>query len=91
MSTTEVVYVTAERCHFCDRGRAVLAERASRHPLLVRVVALTSDEGRALAARWRVPYPPIVLVQGKLAGYGRLSSKALERAVVSAAEIEVTA
>jgi thiol-disulfide isomerase/thioredoxin len=91
MSTIDVVYVTAERCHFCDRGRTVLAELAQRYPLRIREVALTSEEGRELAARWRVPYPPIVLIGGRLTGYGRLSAKALERTVVSAAVAGVTA
>lgn len=79
MNTIDVVYVTAARCHFCERGRSVLADIAGRYPLQVREVALTSEEGRVIAARWRAPYPPIVLVDGHLAGYGRLSARALER------------
>lgn len=79
MSTIDIVYVTAERCHFCQRGRRVLDELAARHPLRIREVALTSTEGRSLAARWRVPYPPILLADGDLAGYGRLSARSLER------------
>jgi hypothetical protein len=79
MTEFEVLFVTAERCHLCERGRAVLRETGSRYPLRVREVALTSPEGRAAAARWRVPYPPILVVDGDLAGYGRLSAKALDR------------
>jgi thiol-disulfide isomerase/thioredoxin len=79
MSTIDVVYVTAPRCHFCERGRTVLAELADRYPLRVREVALTSEEGRAVAARWRVPYPPILLVDGHVAGYGRLCARAVDR------------
>lgn len=79
MTTIDIVYVTAERCHFCERGRTVLAELAARYPLRVREVALTSQEGREIAARWRVPYPPVLLVDGHLAGYGRLCARALDR------------
>jgi thiol-disulfide isomerase/thioredoxin len=81
MTTIDVTYVSAEHCHFCERGRAVLAGLADRYPMRVREVALTSEEGRQIAARWRVPYPPVLLVDGRLAGYGRLSARALERAL----------
>lgn len=77
--TVELVYVTAPGCHFCERGRTVLTELRGRHPITVREVSLTSPEGRAAAARWRVPYPPIVVVDGELAGYGRLSFRSLDR------------
>ena len=74
-----ITYVTAPRCGFCDRGRDVLAALARDLPLEIREVALDSPEGRALATRWRVPYPPLLLVEGELAGYGRLSAKRLRR------------
>lgn len=83
MSDIDVVYITAERCHFCERGRDLLAELAARYPLRIREVALTSPEGRAAAARWRVPYPPIVLVEGDLACFGRLSTRALQQHLAS--------
>jgi hypothetical protein len=79
MNTIDVVFVTAPRCHYCERGRAVLADLAGRYPLRIREVALTSEEGRGIAARWRVPYPPLLLIDGNLAGYGRLSASALDR------------
>lgn len=79
MTAIDVVYVTAKNCHFCERGHTLLAELADRYPLHVREVSLTSAEGRAIAARWRVPYPPIVIVDGDLAGYGRLSVRRLDR------------
>jgi hypothetical protein len=85
MTEIDIVYVTAERCHFCERGRAVLSELASRYPLRIREVGLTSTEGRAAAARWRVPFPPIVLIDGDLAGSGRLSARSLDRLLAARA------
>lgn len=79
MNPLDVVYVTAQRCHFCERGRVILAELATRYPLRVREVDLGAAEGRTAAERWMVPYPPIVIVDGELAGYGRLSARGLER------------
>ena len=79
MTEFDVVYVTTDRCHFCERGRAVLADLADRYPLRIREVELASPEGLAVASRWQVPYPPVVLVDGELAGYGRLSERSLDR------------
>ncbi|HEU4542758.1 MAG TPA: hypothetical protein VFR23_16635 [Jiangellaceae bacterium] len=79
MAEFDVVYVTTDRCHFCERGRAVLADLADRYPLRLREVELASPEGFAVASRWQVPYPPVVLVDGELAGYGRLSERSLDR------------
>jgi hypothetical protein len=73
----QVTYVTAPRCHFCERGRAILADLADHLPLAVREVELDSGEGRRIAARCRVPYPPVVLVDGELVGFGRLSVRRL--------------
>lgn len=75
----EVTFITAPRCHFCAHGRQVLDALAARYELRVREVALTSPEGREAAARWRVPYPPLVIVDGELVAYGRVSARALER------------
>lgn len=73
----QVTYVTAERCHFCERGHEVLKQLADRFPMDVRTVDLISDEGRDVAARWQVPFPPVVLVNGVLVAYGRLSPRRL--------------
>jgi thiol-disulfide isomerase/thioredoxin len=73
----QITYVTAPRCHFCERGTTILADLVDRLPMAVREVDLDSDEGRRIAARWRVPYPPIVLVGDELVGFGRLSAKRL--------------
>lgn len=91
MTAIDAVYVTAERCHFCEQGRTVLDELAARHPMRVREVALTSPEGRSLAAHWRVPYPPILILDGDLAGYGRLSARGLERALAARAGVPAAA
>ena len=74
----EVVLVTAPGCHFCDETGRLLDEMAEVTPLAVRTVPLSSEEGRALLVRHRVPFPPILLVEGALFGYGRISRRKLE-------------
>jgi hypothetical protein len=84
-----LTYVTAPRCGFCEHGRGVLADLAAEFPLAIREVTLDSPEGRDAATRWRVPYPPIVLVGGRLAGYGRLSTKRLRRVLTERQRAQV--
>jgi hypothetical protein len=77
----DVTFVTAPRCHFCAHGREVLDALGTRYEMRVREVALTSPEGRAAAERWRVPYPPLVIFDGDLVAYGRVSARKLEKVV----------
>jgi thiol-disulfide isomerase/thioredoxin len=74
----EIVLVTAPGCHFCDETSRLLDEIGEVTRLEVRTVPLSSDEGRGLLARYRVPFPPIMLVEGVFFGYGRISRRRLE-------------
>jgi len=84
----EVVLVTAPGCHFCDETGRLLDEMAEVTPLAVRTVPLSSEEGRALLVRHRVPFPPILLVEGALFGYGRISRRKLEDHLAGLAGID---
>jgi glutaredoxin len=77
----EVVLVTAHRCHFCDDARNLLEDLGGRYPLAVREVELESDEGIAIATRFRVPFPPVLLLNGGYFGHGRISRRKLTRAL----------
>ena len=74
----EVLVVTAPGCHFCDDALRLLDELGEVTPLTVRTVPISSDEGRAFIVRYRVPFPPILIVDGVLFGYGRISHRKLE-------------
>ena len=74
----DVVLVTAPRCHFCEDAKSALAEMARRYPLRIREVDLAEPEGVALIRRFRVPFPPIVTIDGSLFGHGRISRRKLE-------------
>lgn len=73
----DVILVTAPGCHFCDEAGRLLDEMGEVTTLAVRTVPLSSDEGRVLLVRHRVPFPPILLVDGALFGYGRISRRKL--------------
>ena len=74
----DVLVVTAPRCHFCEDAIRLLDEFAEVTPVSVRTVPLASPEGRYLVAKHRVPFPPIVLIDGEYFGHGRISRRKLE-------------
>ena len=74
----DVTLVTASGCHFCEDATRLLEDLGGSVPLGIRVVSLTSEEGRQLAIRHRVPFPPILIVDGVLFGHGRISRRKLE-------------
>jgi hypothetical protein len=84
----EVVLVTAPGCHFCGEAGRLLDVIGEVTPLAVRTVALSSKEGRGLLVRHRVPFPPILLVEGALFGYGRISRRKLEDHLAGLAGID---
>lgn len=79
MRYIEVLLVTAEACHFCDHAKQVLRRLAERYPLAVSEIAWTSEEGRRLAERDGVAFPPGIYLDGSFFGYGRLSSGKLQK------------
>ena len=76
---TVALLVTAERCHFCRDALELLSDLSSRYPITVRSVDLSSPEGTAVATRYRVPFPPVLLLDGEYFGHGRISRKKLTR------------
>ncbi len=80
----DVVLVTAPRCHFCDDAGHLLADLAERYQIDVRTIPLTGEEGSELARRFRVPFPPILMVGGRFFGHGRISRRKLIKALEGA-------
>lgn len=74
----DVTVVTSPGCHFCDEALHYLDELSSRTPLRIEKVPLFSEKGRTLLVHHRIPFPPIVLVDGELFGHGRISRRKLE-------------
>ena len=74
-----VQLVTAPDCHFCDEAQQILHVLEGRFPFTTEFVPLMSETGRDLVARHRVPFPPILLIEGAFFGFGRLSQRRLEQ------------
>ena len=79
MRTIEVVLVTAEDCHFCAHAKHSLVRLAERYPLAVSEISWTSEEGRRLAERDGILFPPGIYLNGAFFGYGRLSEGKLQK------------
>jgi glutaredoxin len=75
----EVLVVGTDQCHFCHDADALLDGLAARFPLRVRRIEIASVEGMEVARSVRAPFPPVVLIDGRLFGYGRISARKLER------------
>lgn len=74
-----VTLVSSHDCHLCERARRVLGSLAVESELFVREVGWDSEEGQSMVAADGVPFPPALFIEGSLAGYGRLSERALRR------------
>jgi hypothetical protein len=74
-----VTLITAADCHLCEHARMVLSTLAAETRLSVSEVSWESEEGRRLVSRDGVAFPPAVYLNGILAGYGRISARALRR------------
>lgn len=87
----EAVLVEAIACHLCDDAAQLLANAEREGKLRVRRIGLQSDEGKAIARATRAPMPPIVLIDGELLGWGRLSRGKLDRRLTDLAARAATA
>lgn len=74
--STDLVYVTAHDCHFCEHGRVVLASLGVQ----AREISIDSPEADALAARG-VPlaFLPVLWDGERVVAYGRFSEKRLRK------------
>lgn len=73
----DVVLVTSPGCRHCDDALDLLDELARTMPLTIRTVPMFSEEGRSLIVGYKVPFPPILMIDGQFFGYGRISRRKL--------------
>jgi hypothetical protein len=77
----EVLLLTQDHCSLCDHAKRVLERLATQYPLQLTTLDLATPEGRALAERGGILFPPGVLLDGQPFSYGRLSERKLRRAL----------
>lgn len=74
-----VVLLTQDHCKLCEHAKEVLDRVAGDFPLAVEKIELHGERGRDMAAAGGVMFPPGILVEGELFGYGRLSERKLRK------------
>lgn len=74
----DVLVVTSPGCHYCDDALDLLDELSQAIPMKIRTVPMFSEEGRSMIARHKVPFPPVLMIDGQFFGYGRVSRRKLE-------------
>lgn len=74
-----VVLLTTAACHLCEDAHEELARREALGQLTREVVTADSEQGRALIAAHRPGLFPLVLLDGRVLGHGRLSRRKLDR------------
>ena len=75
----QVLLLTQQHCSLCDHAKQVLDRLATEYPLKITTLGLATPEGRALAERAGILFPPGVLLDGQPFSYGRLSERKMRR------------
>lgn len=77
----EILILMQDACAFCERAKQIAAKLASEYDLTVVTLDLGTAPGQALAEKGGVLFPPGVFLDGEPFSYGRLSERALRRAI----------
>lgn len=76
---TTATLLTKPECTYCDQAKQVLDRIAADYLVTVESVSLESPQGDALARSVGAIFAPVVLIDGELFSYGRLSERKLRR------------
>ena len=79
IATVKFTLLTKENCPLCDHAKDVIARVGVDFMIETDTIWLESPEGESFAARHETPFPPVLVIDGVLHGYGRLSEKKLRR------------
>lgn len=77
----EVVLLTQANCGFCEEAKELFDRLSAEYPLSVSTLELTSPDGRALAERFGVMFPPGIVLDREPFSYGRPSERKLRREI----------
>ena len=80
----QATLLTTAACHLCEDAHGELSARAERGELSLKVTDAESEEGRRLVATHRPAMFPLVLLDGRPLGHGRLSRRRLDAALRAA-------
>ena len=79
--TLPILLLTQDNCGFCDAAKDILERLSAVYPLSVSSLSLDSPDGRALAEKHRILFPPGIFIDGDAFSYGRPSERKLRREI----------
>jgi hypothetical protein len=77
----QVMLLTQTHCTLCEQAKVSLMRLAAEYPLTIVLIDLGTHEGKSLATRGGILFPPGIFLDGEPFSYGRLSERKLRRAV----------
>lgn len=75
-----ITLLTQQNCAFCDQAKQMLDRLASEYDFTVHTLDMVSPEGRSLAERGGIMFPPGIFIDEQALCYGRPSERRLRRA-----------
>ena len=76
-----VLLLTQEQCGFCVQAKEMLDRLAVEYEISVSTLDLASQEGKVLAVRSGILFPPGIFLGGEPFSYGRPSERKLRREI----------
>jgi hypothetical protein len=76
-----ITLLTSSGCHLCEMAKDVIHDATADYELTITIVDLASPEGQNIATLHRMPFPPLILIDGKVHANGRLSAKKFRRSL----------
>jgi hypothetical protein len=90
MQPIRVTLFTAPGCHFCDATLQMLEQLGESFPISVDLMPIGSQAGRGIVVQHRIPFPPVLLLNGSFFGYGRISRRKLEQRLIEISGLKAT-
>jgi len=81
MKSLRVLLLTQDDCAFCDAAKTILVRLEREYPISLATLALESLDGRTLAERGGILFPPGIFIDDEPFCYGRPSERALRREI----------
>lgn len=75
----QITLVEAPGCHLCEEASETLLRLAESYPMEVVRLDSSSDRGRHLLEVHRSPMTPLILIDGQVFSWGRLSERKLAK------------
>jgi glutaredoxin len=81
MKAISVLILTQQDCAFCDAAKTLMDRLSRKYPLSVATLPLDSTDGRALAEKGGILFPPGIFIDEEPFSYGRPSEGKLRREI----------